>query len=283
MSSDFNLIDAITAANPAAIKNEDAYFFLRKACVVMDGATGLSGPVVAADSDGHWFVNRIQFHAQSSDTGGLEVPEVVRQAIGRTCRDLENVEGAAALPPYATPSASFVAIGVSQGILRAYRWGDCQIYRLRGTDLQRIFVPSPLEALDQRSIAALQAELGNGLTRDEARAKILPMLRKHRALMNMVGGYGVLTPHEACLAYLEVSDATFAAGDYVLLATDGFMAGAERYRVFDLPEAIETMKRQAASDLIARIRKVEAGDDQLAQHPRLKQYDDATAVLIEIA
>jgi serine/threonine protein phosphatase PrpC len=282
MSSNFNLVDAVTATKPGAIKNEDSYFFLRHACVVMDGATGLSGPVIAADSDGHWFVNQVQFHAQSCATDELEIPLIVRNALALTCHDLEKVEGAANLPAYATPSASFVAIGVSKGALRAYRLGDCQMYRLRGAGLERLFEPSPLESLDDRSIAALQAELRKGLASDEARTRILPMLRKHRALMNTEGGYGVLSPQESCLSYLEISDAAFAPGDYVLLATDGFMAGADRYGVFDLYEAVEIMKRRAAADLIARIREVEVRDDKLAEHPRLKQHDDATAVLIEI-
>ena len=279
MPVDFDLVDAVTAANPNNVKNEDAYFFLPGACLVLDGATGLAGPVVTGDSDGHWFVNRFQFHAQSAAGPGMDLAAVIATAVAAAGGDLE-AETDTELPAYSMPSAGLIALDCRDGEAVLYRLGDCRAYIVRDGSVERPFGDSPLEALDRRSIAALRDAMATGLSRDEARQSILPMLREHRSLMNAEGGYGVLSVQPGCIGYLERQRCRLSRGDHVLLMTDGFAAAIDGYGAYTVEEAVETMRRQASSEIIRRLRDIEIADSDLATHPRLKQFDDATAVLL---
>lgn len=280
MPFDFDVVAAVTAADPSARRNEDSYFCLPVACLVLDGATGLSGPVITGLSDGHWFVSRFQEHARALASPGRTLLQVVDGAIRLVGGELAALDLKPALPAYSMPSAGMVAVEQGLGGDVFYRLGDCQAYLKRGEAVSKVFGPSPLQALDRRSIEAIRQLLRQGLSKEDAREGIMPLLRAHRSMMNTDSGYGALSPQPACLEFVEIVSGSLGSQDEILLVTDGFAAGIEVYSDFTAEDAFHLLAQDRSSELIERVRAVETEDSKLTRYPRLKQYDDATAVLL---
>lgn len=249
--------------------------------MVLDGATGLSDPAMSIESDGHWLVSQLAFHAQQP-AGDAAFEDRLRCAVTAVAA-LFAAAREGVTDRFATPSAGMVAIECRAGDIRLHRIGDCTMLVRRGAKISEPFAPSPLVRLDTASIAALQRLLDEGLDAKAARERLLPTLRRHRARMNVPGGYGVLSTASECLDWLESRYYQAADGDEILLATDGFIAASDVYHLYDRQALFDHLANHRSGEVIATMRDAERADPGLSRHPRLKQHDDATATLLRLS
>ena len=276
-----DFVESVTAASPARTKNEDACVFLPGACMVLDGATGLADPIMSAESDGHWLVNELAFRALQP-SGNPTFEDRLRHAVASVASSYSDTVRHVAARPFDMPSAGMVAVEWNDRGVRLFQIGDCTVLLRRDGDIFEMFEPSSLGRLDAISIAELQSLMSGDRDAKSAREQLLPTLRRHRSQMNVAGGYGVLSTTVDCLDWLQIRSLDVQQGDEILLATDGFMAATDSYALFDRDAVFDHLAGRRGGEIIRKMRDAERSDQNLDRYPRLKQYDDATALLIRV-
>ena len=282
MMMKLELIDKISEPGSSRKANEDLIVVGEDLYVVLDGATGLGGQAIDSfPSDAVWFVrtfsDRLVEHWEQERNFIAALSTAIDACVDEYARLTGGMQGSL----YEQPSAGMVAIAVEEGKISAYRLGDCTGYVSRGGLADQLFEQTPLEALDNRAIEGMVAELRQGKAFEEARRMILPMLQSHRALMNTPEGYGALSLSRDCLKYIESERISFVSGASVLLATDGFSA-IQKYGRLDLGTLFKWCEIIGLAGVVGDIRKTENDDSELTRYPRLKRHDDATAVLLRL-
>ncbi len=112
-----------------------------------------------------------------------------------------------------------------------------------------------------------------------ARSMLKPRSDAGRVMMNVPGGYGVLSIDMTPPGLIHREAIPLERGARLLLATDGF---ARLYEVFDAySEAtlLDAAFEKGLAALIKELRTLEDRDAACDKAPRLKPRDDATAVL----
>jgi serine/threonine protein phosphatase PrpC len=152
--------------------------------------------------------------------------------------------------------------------------GDCRIAYRDADGTIRCFGTSGVTALDERLVEEVIRLQAQGVAHDQIWPRVLPMMRRHRMLMNSPGGYWMLDLSERGLDHIEIERLPARAGDAFLLLSDGFYRLVDAYRRY----SYETL----LAPLSAELRAVEGADPECLRHPRLKPRDDATAVLVRL-
>ncbi len=112
--------------------------------------------------------------------------------------------------------------------------------------------------------------------------ELLPLLKQNRSLANRSDGYWILGFDGSAADHAVQGEMQLAPGDQVLLMTDGYT------RLFDVFEAATTRNimdlsaKLGLSEMMRRLRMLEAGDPECTMFPRIKCHDDASALLIDI-
>ncbi|MET0071186.1 MAG: hypothetical protein ABW096_14210 [Candidatus Thiodiazotropha sp.] len=277
-----SLIDSASEAGSESKANEDLVVETQRLCMVLDGATGLGEQRVSSyPSDAVWFVNAIATRLTETWLRENNFTRALTYAIDMCIEEYKNIAGVLPELAYELPSAGMVAAVVEEGVVRVYRLGDCDAYCKSEGRAKKLFGHSRLEALDKLSIEAIALELRQGKSPSQARESVMPMLRKHRSLLNMPGGYGALSLVRDSVNHMEVAELSEAQGATILLASDGFSA-IEKYRNYTADDIFERCSKVGMSGIVNEIREVENDDADLLKFPRLKSHDDATALLAGI-
>ena len=182
------------------------------------------------------------------------------------------------------PSAAAIIIRATTDHLDWVSLGDCALIVETPAGLKSIGVGGP-DTGDSRLASALQRlrQKQTLSTEAERRSELLPQLRKGRGEnLNLPGGYGVISITPPPRELITTGRLPVESSSHVLLATDGLMRLVEIFERYDAQTLLETAKAKGLASLLDELRGLEADDSACLGHPRLKQSDDATGLLMRI-
>ena len=283
------ILDSITLPGNKHKANEDQFGHTAHCAFVIDGATGIGDDFIVSrhDSDAAWLATFAKVHFEELLRPGRAMSDVVRQTNALAHKIVSFAAQDDEIPDWNLPVAGFQALRVEGDALYAYGLGDCVLY-LAGADgnIEKAtgFVGGDSSEIKRASDAikrmgGLKADQ-NALADDDTLAKD----RAIRATYNKPGGLvwtlGVEPKAADHLTTKRLKAALPATG---ILATDGFSALIDKYGCYTPTELIEVAKKKSLSDLAQELRYIEQMEDPGGQkYPRMKQSDDATAILFEI-
>ena len=210
-----------------------------------------------------------------------------RKALRDALADAQkSFEALRRMPPSAvwqTPCASMMlAVPGADGV--EFLWfGDCAALISQG-DAPVTVVG---ESFDKRAAEARRAQAiakeknlspAAGLNRPE----FLEELRGARNRINS-GNSWLFSPDTRAAAHVSRRVTNLAPGAVLLLCTDGFLALASDYGVYNVDTLMAAAQEKGLKALGAELRAIEAGDSGGDKFPRFKKSDDATALLLRLA
>jgi hypothetical protein len=275
------VIDAL--CEPSGSVNEDRWGTIDGAVWVLDGATGLTEPrLLPGPSDALWLVDQVD--------AGLKLQAAVDAAPGDILRPIVRQARAGfagqALRPDAPladlPSAGLTMLRLRGDAVELSSLGDCRIVHPGEDGIPRCFGTSAVTALDDRLIEEVVRLQARGLSREQIWADMVPMIRRHRALVNLPGGYWVVDLSERGLEHIEIATVPAVSGAAFLLLSDGFYRLVDLYRCYSYQSLLAAALGGGLAPLCDELRAIEAADADCRRYPRLKPRDDATAVLVRL-
>jgi hypothetical protein len=277
------VIEAV--CQPAGAVNEDRWGARDdKAVWVLDGATGLAAQrLLPGPSDALWLVERID--AGLRQHAGEDAPpaEILRPIVRQALQEFAGAALRPDAPPADRPSASLTLLRLRDGGVELASLGDCRIVHRDAGGETRCFGTSGVTQLDECLVEEVIRLQANGVPHDQIWPRVLPMTRRHRALMNLPEGYWTLDLSERGLDYVEIARLPARRGASFLLLSDGFYRLVDVYRRYAYDTLLAAAENSGLAPLLDELRQVEAGDPTCRAHPRLKPRDDATAVLVWLA
>jgi len=277
------VIEAV--CHPAGAVNEDRWGACDdKAVWVLDGATGLAAQrVLPGPSDALWLVERIDAGLRQAAAADQALAEILRPIMRRA---IEEFAGSALRPdaaPADRPCTSLTVLRLRDGGVELASLGDCRIVYRDAGGTTRCFGTSGVTALDERLVEQVIRLQVEGVPHDQIWPRVLPMTRRHRALMNLPEGYWTLDLSERGLDHVEVSRIPARSGTPFLLLSDGFYRLVDVYRRYRYDMLLAAAETSGLAPLLDELRRIEADDPTCRDHPRLKLRDDATAILVRLA
>jgi hypothetical protein len=275
------VVDAVCESSGSV--NEDRWGTIADAVWVLDGATGLTEQrLLPGPSDALWLVERVDAgltqHAAADAAPADMLRPIVRQAQDQFARLALRADAA----PADRPSAGLTMLRLRGDAVELSSLGDCRIVHPGQDGVPRCFGTSRVTALDDRLVEEVVRLQANGLSREQIWRDLLPMIRRHRALVNLPEGYWVLDLTERGLAHIEVATVPAATGAAFLLLSDGFYRLVDLYHRYSYASLLQGAQERGLRRLFDELRAIEAADGDCRRHPRLKPRDDATAVLVSL-
>ncbi|MFA9074015.1 hypothetical protein ACEI72_05510 [Clostridioides difficile] len=68
----------------------------------------------------------------------------------------------------------------------------------------------------------------------------------------------------------------------IMMASDGFSCGYDRYKIFDKNEMMKIAEIKGIDYIYRKVRELEKDDEMAIEFPRFKIYDDSSCVYLEI-
>ncbi|MFA6123558.1 MAG: protein phosphatase 2C domain-containing protein [Sphingomonas sp.] len=270
----FDLLQSISLAGDIAVANDDRTGSSDVLAWVIDGATDLGeSGLVGSRGGAAWLA--LEADAAFAAAGDASIDAICKGVFARLARRFAAQRTRAPIAAWELPSASFLAARVGKDGL-ACRWlGDCAGLLKRGDTVERIGPPASKD--DENASAAALAEHGLGLK--QRPQPILDALRRSRG---RVGRYA-LGVDPAAVEHLGGAVLPCAAGDELLLMSDGFAALVDVYTACDLDGLFGELATLGLAGLALRLREIEQADADFTRFPRFKRSDDATALWLRIA
>jgi hypothetical protein len=270
-------------SEPGGTTNEDRFFVSNRVAWVFDGATSLAEKVDGPPTpDAVWLVERLVNKLPSLQS--LRLEEQLHALCATVAEDFTTISTGQTMAKFEVPTAVAVGIEVLDDSVEVIEFGDCQlILQSAGTDDIYVSPPTVLDDLDRQVLAAIAtARSRHGLSPEQARRSVLPLLRQNRESVNGKEGYGAVSvfgdfPHPANRQTLPL-----AGPAHGILASDGFAALVTDYNAMAPADLLTMARKHGLSHLFGELRAIEAADSDATRFPRLKKHDDATAVLFAI-
>lgn len=270
------VVDAVCDA-PGAV-NEDRWGALESTCWVLDGSTGLTADrVLPGPSDALWLMERVDAGLRQRAASAEGLASALRPILEEARSEFSRVALRADAEPADRPCGSLAMLRVKAGVAEMSSLGDCRILHGDG----RAFGTSGVTALDERLVEEVVALQRRGVPHRDIWQRLLPMTRRHRALMNRPEGYWTTDLSAAGLDHIEVERVPARAGEHFLLMSDGFYRLVDTYRRHTYATLMDAAQRGLAQ-LLRELREIEDDDPECRTYPRLKPRDDATAVLVRV-
>lgn len=262
--------------------NEDVVGWCDCAAWVIDGASGVGASLLEEESDAAWLAREAdrQFKRLLTADPAIASTELVREA-SLACLTAFT-SGATRSPEglHEHPSAAFAMVRVFRGQVELLTLGDCRIAcrdRNGGAELFGTTELAPIEAQTIARVASLLSEHPE-MREDELRARLMPLLRSNRALMNIEGGYWVLGTSPDAADHLDVVRRPAREGDEFAIASDGFLRLVE---LFEAADAGDLLAIGTASDFdrwLKQLRALESRPGSRSLFPRVKLHDDVAFI-----
>lgn len=273
------LIDAVWEAGGQV--NEDRWGALERAAWVLDGATEIAEQrVLPGPSDASWFADRVDAGLHERAAGTETPAQVLRPIVDQARQAFAQAALRPGAPAMDLPCAALAMIRLDEAGAELISLGDCRVVGTDPDGVTRSFGTSKLTALDARlddEVVRLQT---GGLSHAEIWQRLLPMIRRHRGLMNLPEGYWNLDLSGRGLDHIEIERWPAPRGAVFLLLSDGFYRLVDTYRRYDYATLLAAAERDGLAPLCRELRAIEAEDAECRRYPRLKRCDDATAVLV---
>jgi Protein phosphatase 2C len=275
----FELLDSFSLPGDPKKPNEDSSAHTDAMALVIDGATGLSAPLMPGASDAHWIATfaarRMKAHSQEG--GG---PEDWLLAAAQNAENSFNaLRSREPKERYELPLASLMLSAIVENEIQFAWFGDCAALLRTGEGVTMIgdtLQSRAAETIRARSLSETPAALG-------VREEYLPRLRDSRNRVNTQGGAWLFAPDAACAGHARHAAHPAQGVSRLLLATDGFLALAADYGRYSPEALLAAAEKKGLKALTAELRSIEASDPDGRQYPRFKRSDDATALLLQVS
>ncbi|MEO1703252.1 MAG: hypothetical protein AAFR71_14490 [Pseudomonadota bacterium] len=284
-----SILDSITLPGSKHKANEDQMGHTAHCAFVIDGATGIGEDFIVSrhDSDAAWLATFAKVHFEEMLRPGRAMTDIVRQTNTLARKIVSFASRGDHIPDWNLPVAGFQALRMEGDDLYAYGLGDCVLYLVSADGhLEQAtgFVGGDRSETKRASEAIKRM---GGLKSDQNALADADTLAKDRAIRatynkpdGLVWTLGVQPKAADHLTTKRLNANLPATG---ILATDGFSALVGKYGCYTPTELIEIAKKKSLSDLAAELRYIEEVEDPGGlKFPRMKQSDDATAILFEI-
>ncbi|HKW53631.1 MAG TPA: protein phosphatase 2C domain-containing protein [Stellaceae bacterium] len=278
------VIEAV--CQPAGAVNEDRWGARDDGAVwVLDGATGIAAQrVLPGSSDALWLVERIDAGLRRHASEDAPPAEVLRPIVRQAMQEFAGAALRPDAPPADRPCTSLTLLRLRDGGVELASLGDCRIVHRDAGGATRCFGTSGVTRLDERLVEEVIRLQAQGVPHDQMWPRVLPMTRRHRALMNLPEGYWTLDLSERGLDHVEITRLPAPPlGAPFLLLSDGFYRLVDVYRRYGYDTLLAAAENSGLVPLLDELRQIEADDPACRAHPRLKPRDDATAVLVRLA
>ncbi len=263
--------------------NEDAHGATDTAAWVIDGATGVTlGPDILAPSGAAWLAATLSDVLSVEADPALTLPDLLSRAERSVSeRFAAAVDPGLAIDGPDLPTGCLGLAMIDRHRLHLAVIGDISLMHRGADGGLTVLSDHAVEAFGERTLESLRRAL-----RERPEEDPWPMLRlqirENRRMANQPGGYNVVHPTLAWAHRMIVSETDVAAGDVVLLASDGFFRLVDHFGMHDPDDLIDTALAVGLSTLVERLRAAEIDDRRGERAPRVKIHDDATAVLLRV-
>jgi hypothetical protein len=268
-----------TDCAPGQSENEDFAGAVANAAVLLDGA-GLSG----VDDGG--CVHGVAWYARKLGTTLLgelvqDAGDTLTDALMSAITEVADLHRPTCdLSHPGTPSATVVILRERGGDLDYLVLADSTLV-LEDVQAGLTVVTDQREAeIGRRYRAEMDALIGGSPAHANARAEYVAALRAHR---NREGGFFVAAADPEVAKYAVTGTAPLATTRSALLLSDGASRLNDRFNQQTWEETLGLVVSNGPSALISAVRTAEHGDMQGRRWPRGKVFDDATAVLCDLA
>jgi len=281
---EFTFIDALSIPGNPAKPNDDAWGQTSNAAVVLDGATSLSDPLLPGGSDAAWIARfaarRLMAHSQE----GNAPLDALRAALGDAEKSFAGLRSRPPKENYENPFASMMFVSTAAGGIDALWFGDCVALVKRPTGAVEIVGEAfDKRAAEARRVAMLAKAKGLAPAAGVNRPEFLSALRTARNSVNSARGGWLFGPDAQAADHARGKHLDAPGGTALLLASDGFLALASDYRLYDAETLVAAAETKGLEALGRELRLAEESDPEGLRFARFKKSDDATAVLLRLS
>lgn len=268
----FDLIQSLSLAGDAATANDDRAGAGDRLAWIIDGATDLGPPGLVGSRGGAAWLAMAADHALAA-TGDAPIESICARLFAAIEARFARARTREPEGDWEMPSAALLVAHLNDAWLDCAWLGDCGALLRRGGGVERLG-PAP----DRANEAGAAARLGSGIG---ARKMHSPEVLADRRAARAGRDRAVLgVDAAASAARLRTARYPVAAGDELLLMTDGFAALVDVYGAVSESALIAATGGLPA--LAARLRAIELEDAACTAYPRFKPSDDATALWLRI-
>ena len=278
---EFTFLDALSIPGNPARPNDDAWGQTSGAAVVLDGATNLGESLLPGDSDAAWIARfaarRLMAHCQE----GARPRDALSAALRDAQVSFNGLRKRAPKENYENPYASMMFARATAKGFDALWFGDCvALVKRPESGVEIVGEAFDKRAAESRRVAMLARAKGLAPAAGYNRPEFLSALRTARNSVNTDKGGWLFGPDAQAADHVRSRHIDAPAGTALLLASDGFLALASDYGLYDAETLAEAAKTKGLEALGRELRLTEESDPEGLRFPRFKKSDDATAVLL---
>jgi hypothetical protein len=280
---EFTFLDALSIPGNPARPNDDAWGQTVGAAVVLDGATNLGESLLPGESDAAWIARfaarRLMAHCQD----GAEPLDALRAALGEAEKSFAGLRRRTPKQNYENPYASMMFVRAAQTGFDALWFGDCAaLARRPNAPVEIVGEAFDKRAAEARRVAMLAKAKGIAPAAGNNRPEFLSALRVARNNVNTQKGGWLFGPNPQAADHVRGKHLDAPAGTALLLASDGFLALASDYGLYDPESLVAAAQTKGLEALGRELRLTEESDPEGLRFARFKKSDDATAVLLRL-
>lgn len=282
----FQVVDRISLPSPSAAVNEDAIGATDKAAWVIDGATGVSDlpPLVPGLTDAAWLAAQLNDRLYGAFERAPIEPHTSLAGIDADIRaEFTKTNELEQRTTVEQPTAAFALSVLAGGTLHLMGLGDCRIVYQDVAGQVQEFNPSET-ARAEAVIVQERSRLIAAHPGEDPWPRLKSFIRSFREFANVEGGYSIVHPTLTWSTRLKRQAHDAKTVSYLLAVSDGF------YRLVDIFKAVsgpDQLLKRAQEDglmlLCSELRELEMADDRCITYPRVKTFDDASALLLRVA
>ena len=280
----FEVIDRISIPSPAATVNEDAAGATGSAAWVIDGATGVSDlpPLVPGRTDAAWLAAQLNARLHSAFENTVVDPYY---ALAKIDTDIgtafSNTNDGHERPEVEQPTAAFVLSVLREDALHLIGLGDCRIIVENRSGEIEEFDPSE-RGEAEAAIIQKRNRLLAAYPNEDPWPQLKPFIRSLRQFANVEGGYSIV--HPTLPWHSRVKRNVYGAQVRHLLAlSDGLYRMVDVFKVLSSKQLLSKALEDGLGSLCSQLRDLEIADERCVAYPRVKTYDDASAVLVALS
>lgn len=280
---EFVFLDALSIPGDPAKPNDDAWGQTQEAAVVLDGATNLGEPLLPGESDAAWIARFAARRLMAHAGDGAAPREALRRALGEAETSFVGLRRRPPKENCETPYASMMFVAANAEGFEALWFGDCAaLVKRPGAAVEILGEAFDKRAAEARRVAMLARAKGVPPAAAQSRPEFLSALRLARNSVNTEKGGWLFGPDPAAAERARGALLAAPAGSLLLLVSDGFLALASDYGLYDAETLVLAGEADGLESLARRLRAAEADDPDGVRFPRFKKSDDATALLMRL-
>ncbi|HEY5347964.1 MAG TPA: hypothetical protein VIJ72_07215, partial [Rhizomicrobium sp.] len=208
--------------------------------------------------------------------------DALRHALADSEKSFAGLRRRAPKEKWEIPTASMMLMAQRPDGFTALWFGDCvALVQRPGGDIEVVGEAFEKRAAESARVAKLAKEKNISPAAGIDRSEYLPHLRAARNRINS-GRNWVFSPDPRAADHVQSRDLAVPPGTFVLLASDGFLAAASDYGLYDAQGLLAAARDKGLATVGAQIRRCEEEDALGIRFARFKKSDDATALLLRL-